>query len=390
MVKVLVLAWLEVKSFLRDKGDLAFSLLLPVAVFALMLGAFSGQSLFHGTAYVVNQDPDGAYSKLLLERLAAREDIEIVPLSDDEAGRRLELSDIQLATVIPADFSTNLARGWPSQIIFRQRGNGGQEGQIVGSLVRSVAGEVSQEAQVKRQVWSAVGGSQAHVDITVQKFLDREQNYPFIAVVEETIGSRPDTVSQFLPGIITMFVLFAITMASRAIVEERERGTLERLMTTRLTPGQLFTGKFLAGTFRGFIQTTILLSLGYAVFRLFTPVSFLTTLLVAGLFAAAASALGLLIGAISRTVSQANWMAVVYTMATTMLGGTFFTIERGTVLYWLSLASLNTYANDAFKTLITRSGSLADIVTPLGIILVVTVIALVLSRIFFRVVGRGG
>jgi len=197
-------------------------------------------------------------------------------------------------------------------------------------------------------------------------------------------------VSQFLPGIITMFVLFAITMASRAIVEERERGTLERLMTTRLTPGQLFTGKFLAGTFRGFIQTTILLSLGYAVFRLFTPVSFLTALLVAGLFAAAASALGLLIGALSQTVSQANWMAVVYTMATTMLGGTFFTIKRGTVLYWLSLASLNTYANDAFKTLITRSGSLADIVTPLGIILGVTVIALVLSRVFFRVMGRGG
>jgi ABC-type Na+ efflux pump permease subunit len=390
MIKIFVLAWLEVKCFLRDKGDLAFSLLLPVAVFALMFGAFSGQSMFHGTAYIVNQDTGGAYSKLLLDRLAARQDVEIIPLSDYEAEKRLLLSDIQLVTYIPENFSASLARGWPARIIFRQRGNGGQEGQIVGSLVRSVAGEVSQEAQVKRQVQTVTGGSQEHVDTTVQKFLEREKEHPFIAVVEETVGSRPDTVSQFLPGIITMFVLFAITISSRTIVEERERGTLERLMTTRLTAGQLFIGKFLAGTFRGFIQTALLLSLGYAVFRIFTPISFLTALLVAVLYAMAASALGLLIGSLSRTVSQANWMAVVYTMATTMLGGTFFIITKGTVLYYLSLASLNTYANEAYKSLIIRSGSLIDILLPLYVLASVTIVSLILSRVFFQIFGRGG
>ena len=100
------------------------------------------------------------------------------------------------------------------------------------------------------------------------------------------MGSSPDPVNQFLPGIMTMFVLFAVNLTAQALVEERRKGTLERLLATRLKVGELFIGKFLAYTARGFIQTLILLLLAYAVFRLFTPLSFLQALVVALIFAA--------------------------------------------------------------------------------------------------------
>ena len=47
MMRILVVALMEVRSYLRDKADLAFSILLPVAIFALMYGAFSGQDQFN-------------------------------------------------------------------------------------------------------------------------------------------------------------------------------------------------------------------------------------------------------------------------------------------------------------------------------------------------------
>ena len=72
----------------------------------------------------------------------------------------------------------------------------------------------------------------------------------------------------------TMFVLFAVNLTAQALVDERRRGTLERLLATRLTAGELFTGKFLAYTARGFVQTLILMLLAYAVFGLFTPLTF--------------------------------------------------------------------------------------------------------------------
>ncbi|MEE9491093.1 MAG: hypothetical protein V3V80_02170, partial [Dehalococcoidia bacterium] len=68
-IRPLLVALLQVRIYLQDKGDLAFSLLLPIAIFALMYGAFGGQTLFHGTAHIVNQDQEGTYSALLIERL---------------------------------------------------------------------------------------------------------------------------------------------------------------------------------------------------------------------------------------------------------------------------------------------------------------------------------
>jgi len=392
MNRALIVALREVRTYLQDKADLAFSLLLPIAIFALMYGAFGGESMFHGTAHVVNEDQGGTYSVLLLEQLGELDNLDVELLSPQEADSKLDNSDLLMVLYIPDGFSDKLASGETAQLVFKQRGNGGQEGQIVASIIRGVAEEMNQEFQVYRQVSNTLAGRnipQDSIEITVQKFLNREGEHPIVGVREETVGSSPDPVNQFLPGIITMFVLFAITLSARAIVEERKKGTLERLLTTRLSVGQLFVGKFLASVSRGFVQTVILLVLAYIVFQLFTPLSFIACLVIAFIFAAAASALGLVIASIARTEDQATWIAVFFTMAMVMIGGTFFPISEGSVLYTISRVSINTYANSAFNMIIAQGGSLADVGLELGVLAGVMVVGLVLSRILFRVMPGG-
>jgi ABC-2 type transport system permease protein len=388
--KALGVALTEVRLFLRDRGDLSFSLLLPVAVFALMYGAFSEHSTFHGAAHVVNEDPAGKYSKLLIERLRTDAGLEVEIHPAAEAERKLAKSDLQLVLFIPGDFSRNLDAGKKASLIFRQRGNGGQEGQIVAGMIKSIAGQIDQEIQVVRKVEEARGSQKDGAGDTgaVYRFLDRERKHPIVEVVETAIGGRPDPARQFFPGIMTMFILFAISLSARTIVEERKRGTLERLMTTRLTPGELFAGKFLSGVFRGFVQTFVLTLLACLVFRFFTPVAFLGTLLVALVFAAAASALGLLIAVLVRTEAAATWVAVFVTMCMTMLGGTFFAIGRGSVWETLSRISLNTYANDAVKIAL-QGGGLPSMGGDLAVLAAVAVAGLVASRLLFRVAPGG-
>ncbi len=76
-------------------------------------------------------------------------------------------------------------------------------------------------------------------------------------------------------------------------------------------------------------------------------------------------------------------------MAMTMMGGTFFTIEKGSPLYLLSRLSLNTYANDAFRAIISRGEDLAGVSQELVPIAGATIAILVLSRLLFKVVGEG-
>ncbi len=391
MKRALYIALNEVRLYLRDKGDLAFSLLLPIITFALLYGAFGGQMTFEGTAYVVDEDK-GYYASVFLEKLDGIDGLDVELLTPAEADTKLDRSDIQLVLYIPGGFSEALALGDRAQLNFRQRGNTSQWDQVVASMVRGVAEDINQEFQVRGQVSVSLQGqgvSQERIEVTVQKFLEQEREDPVVRVREETLGGSPDFVNQYLPGIVTMYVVFAITLSARVIVEERRKGTLERLLTTRLSGGQLFLGKFFASISRGFVQTFILLALSYMVFQLFTPLSFIECLVIAIIFAAAAGALGLIIASIARSEEGASWIAVVFSVLTFMFGGTFFEIAEGTTLYTISRLSINSYANKAFDTIIAQGGSLADVGTELGILAGVMVVGLLVSRLIFRVMPGG-
>jgi len=391
MFKSLLVAWKDVRLFLLDKGDLAFSLLLPVITFVLMYGAFGGQNRFHGTAYIVNEDNNGYYSIMLIDRLKANESLNVVELSTGEANRKLQKSDILMVLFIPDDFSEKLSDGETASLTFKQRGNGGQEGQIVASYIRAAVSSISQELQIQHGLQKTFSGQIPLERITtvVQKYIERNRNHPVVEIEENVLGSQPDPVNQFLPGIVTMYILFAITINARTIVEERKKGTLERLLTTRLTPGQLFSGKFLAGISRGFIQTIILFLLAWAAFHIFTPVSFLEITLICLVFAAAASSLGILIATVVRSEDAATWTAVFITMAMTMLGGTFFTISPGSLMETLSKISLNTYANIAIKSVLIDGKTVSDVWKEIVVLVGASVILLVIGRALFRVLPGG-
>jgi ABC-2 type transport system permease protein len=391
MKKAILITLNEVKLYLQDKGDLAFSLLLPIVTFALIYGAFGGQTLFKATASVVDEDK-GAYAAQLIERLDGIDGISIEMLTPDKARARLDNSDRLFVLDIPGGFSAALDAGRPAQLDFWQRGNGGLEGQILASIIRGLADDMGRGFQITSRVTvnlDGTGVTKDEIDAAVRKYLDQERLTPALGVNEEVVGGTTDLVNQYLPGIVTMYVLFALTMGARAIVEERRRGTLERLLTTRLSVGELFFGKYLAAIGRGFVQTVILLSLAYAVFQMFTPVTFLESLFIILVYTAAASALGLIIASISRTEEAANWTAVVFTMFMVMLGGTFFTVEPGSVFYTLGRMSINSYANEALRKIIAESSTLGDVMVPLAIFIGVGAVALVISRLIFKAVPGG-
>jgi len=240
-----------------------------------------------------------------------------------------------------------------------------------------------------KSVLQGTGIPENRIDITVQQLLEEERRQPAVGVVEEVVGGSPDFINQFLPGIVTMYVLFALTIGARTIVEERKRGTLERLLTTRLSASGLFFGKFLSSVSRGFVQTLILLGLSYAVFQLFTPLSFLASLVICLVFAAAAAALGLIIASIARSEDGSVWIAVVFTMIMVMMGGTFFEVSEGSILETVGKFSISTYANEALRAVVAEGGSLGNTVRQLIVMAGVCVVGLVISRLTFRVLPGG-
>ncbi|MDA1215251.1 MAG: ABC transporter permease [Chloroflexi bacterium] len=134
MFRPLYIALLEAKRYLKDRGDLGFSIALPIAIFALSYGAFSGSEQFTATAHIVDLDR-GAMAQELLARLETVDGLSLEFHTLAEADESLDRSGILSAIVIPEGFTQGLISGQGSQLLFKQRGEGGQEGQIIANIV---------------------------------------------------------------------------------------------------------------------------------------------------------------------------------------------------------------------------------------------------------------
>ncbi len=389
MVRPTLLALFEVKRFLADRGALAFSIALPILLFALMVGVFGGETSFNSTAHVADLDGGDAARKLI-ERIEDVDGLDVRRYTEAGLNDALDRSAVLTGFVIPAGFTTALESGTPTTVRVKRRGNGGDAGQITAAIVQGVADGLASEYELRRALGTLVSDAippeqvEAHTGV----LLGDARRDPPVRVVNQTLNEESeeeDILDRLLPGVIVMFLLFSVTLNAQTLIEERRNGTLERLLTTQLSTGQLFAGKFLAGVSRGMLQTIILLVLAFVVLRIAGLNALAQSAVLALVVSAVASAIALVIATVARTEDQATWGAVFITMFMTVFGGTFFPIGDSGVLELLSRFTLNRYAIDAYEGILGETATLGDATFEMALLGGVAVVCLIVARVLFRV-----
>ena len=402
MLRPVHLALFELKLFLSNRAELAFSIALPVLLFALMYGALSSESEVFTPASVVDLD-GGPHARELVQRLDSLAEVEVEERTEADADAALDRSAILFAVVIPAGFSDAVEAGETAQLVFRQRGNGGDTGQIVAAIVRGIARDMAADARVRVQTQRALADStvtQRQVEAEVQTQLASLRANPLVTVEvrrpfdrlragEESDDDGDGLFSRLLPGLIVMFVMFSVTLAAQNMVEDRRAGTLERLMTTRLGANQLFIGKLLSGVMRAMFQTVVMLSLAFVVFRPAGPLAYVELLAFSLLAAAAFTGVSLVIGAVARNRNQAAWAAVFFTLLMVVFSGTFFEITEGSLMHSISRATINAYAIEAMQNIIGRGEHLGQQWLQIAVMAGVAVVGLTIARLLFRITPEG-
>ena len=137
------------------------------------------------------------------------------------------------------------------------------------------------------------------------------------------------SVYYMIPGIISI-LLTTITMllTSMAIVKEREIGTLEQLMVTPLTSGQIIAGKTIPFAFLGLIEMSIAMTVGVLWFKI--PIVGSLPLL-AGLsatFILTTLGLGIFISTLVNTQQQALFISWFFLVTFILLSGFFYPLEN--------------------------------------------------------------
>jgi ABC-2 type transport system permease protein len=128
-----------------------------------------------------------------------------------------------------------------------------------------------------------------------------------------------------VPGLVGVILTMTMVLFTAiALVRERERGNLEMLIATPVSPWELTLGKVLPFVGIGLIQVTVVLALGELLFDVPLRGSLAELYLAALVFIVASLALGVFLSTLARSQFQAMQMAFFTFLPQILLSGFMF------------------------------------------------------------------
>jgi ABC-2 type transport system permease protein len=320
--RVLAVLVKEFTQLRRDRLTYAMILLLPVIQLLLFGYAINDTPRHLPAAVLVQEDSVFARSVLAALKNSSFFDVEVEAHSTQELDALLRRGQVQFAITIPGDFTRRVIRGDGAQILVDADAS---DPTATGAAVAALAGIPAQAL--------------SH-DLTGLPAPLAQVTAPFTIVTHNLYN--PDSVAAFniVPGLLGIILsMTLVMMTALAVTRERERGTIEFLLSTPVEPLEVMVGKLSPYVIVGLIQTAIVLALAASLFQV--PMNGGWIGLGAGifLFIVGSLALGFLISTVAKSQLQAMQMAVFYILPSILLSGFMFPF-RGMPLWAQVLGSI--------------------------------------------------
>jgi len=228
-------------------------------------------------------------------------------MSEREAEQALREGRILFAVTIPSDFARRVLRGERPQILVEADGSdpvaaSGALAALPGILARAQAKDLSGPL-------AGLAGTPA----------------PYSVAVHRRYNPEGLTRYNIVPGLMGLILtLMTVMMTALAVTRERERGTMENLLASPLTPLEIMAGKILPYVAIGHIQMGIVLGAALFLFRIPFAGDPLVFYAASVVFMAANLTVGVTVSSLARNQLQALQMTIFYFLPNLMLSGFMF------------------------------------------------------------------
>ena len=323
----------DLKLRLRDRSVFILGVITPLAlayIFHLVFGnAFAADSLELEVGLV---DLDGSdVSQSLGEVLAALDADGILALSEfedsDAAEAAVEEGEIGAFVELEAGLGDAVLQGRPFTIHVVGDVDSPTSTEVASSIA-SEFGSAVERAQLS--VATAVGLGQGpppeEVSAWGQEAAQRPPAFIFTDVSADT--RQLDANTFFAAGMAVFFLFFTVQFGVVGILEEKQGGTMARLLAAPIGHASVVAGKAILSFALGVISMAVLMvATHFLMDAQWGPPLGVALLVVTGVLAATAI-MGVIAGSATTADGAANLGAII-AVTLGMLGGTFFPIGQG-------------------------------------------------------------
>ena len=312
MKRTIQVARKEFIQIRRDKGLLRMVAIAPLL--QLLIYGYVVATEIRSLPMAVLDNSASAESRRLVDRFTAGGYFELEQYVDSLNGAEHQLNSGQsiMVLVIPEDYARNLRRG------------------VRAKLQLLVDGTNSNTATI------AIGYAGGVVALENAEQLEQNIRRRGLRKIEAGIREEPRVwfnpslraINYMVPGIICVLLMeMMVPLTAFSLVRERERGTIEQLMVTPLTAGELLIGKTIPYILIGLADAGLILAAGTLWFGVPFPHNLGALLASTLVFVVVALSLGILVATLVRTQQQAALSAQFALVPNILLSGFMFPIE---------------------------------------------------------------
>ncbi len=360
-----------VKEFIQMRRDRV--------TFAMMIGVPIMQLLIFG--YAINSDPrhlptyvevgdDSPLSRAIVYGMKTSSYFDFIGqlTSPDEADQALKDGRASFVLVIPPNFERDLVRGLNPQILLAADA----------SDPAAAGGASAAMAQIVQQAVGAVTrGPLANA---------RPKPAPFELVIHRQFNPEGLTALNVVPGLLGVILsMTMVLITSVAIVRERERGTMEALISTPVRPAEVMLGKIIPYVLVGYVQTLVFLLASRALFSVPFLGSPLAFFLGFNLYIIVNLALGFLISTFAKSQMQAMQVSFFLLLPTILLSGFMFPFAA--MPGWaqtIGTAIPATHFLRLVRKVMLKGAGVGDVVADMGAIALIMVVIVFLALRRYR------
>jgi ABC-2 type transport system permease protein len=301
---------IAVKEFVQMRRDrLTFGIMIGIPIIQLVLFGFAINSDPKDLPAAVLLADHGPHGRTVLHAIQNSGYFNLVRQvqSEAEAHDVLARGEVQFVVQIPENFTRDVIRGDRPAIL------------------------VEADATDPAATSNAIGSLQTALRTALQHDLTGPLAFlsPDNAPIELRIHPRynPEAVTQYniVPGLMGVVLTMTMVMITGlAITRERERGTMETMLSMPTRPLEVMIGKIVPYILVGYVQVGLILTAARFLFHVPMVGNLVLLLVVALMFIAANLAVGLTFSTIATNQLQAMQMSFFFFLPSLLLSGFMF------------------------------------------------------------------
>ena len=383
----------DLKLFMSDKRALVLTFIVPIALislFALAFGGTGGNSESRPAQLVISDEDNTDQSRRVIAELDSTKEFEVTIVPLEKAESLVLKGDESSVLVLHKGLQDSLEAGGKAPIEFKyDAAKDAEVGIMKGALIGKLIGIVSIKSMEKkalndfnRQNPQLDNESRQRITAEISKNFaggadgDMQSSLltstPLIAEKETSPG-----LVQAVAGTAIMMLLFSVVGIGASLLDEKQEGTLKKLLYSPLSPNNILFGKMLSANLISILQLSVMFIFAWIVFGLdiLQNVPGLIMMIMATAFAC--SSFGVFLASFAKSRQQVQGLSTLIILVMSAVGGSM--IPLFLMPLWMqkvAVVSVNYWGIQGFYDIFWRTLPITDpaFLTRVGVLLIIGIV----------------